>query len=241
MKTNTALSRELVLHKHLNGVQLIEPSDDSLELSLGDMMGKHLSVYLLDLGHRALEFNDHQMSYLNIIHRKDLLGKTVEAICHNNNIIASVHDNNEVVFNKQKTLIFSEEIHAFDRPCHSLSVKMPWYDDTNRVIGLFGYSYFSDSHCGQSDNFDFAEVSNSFFEPHQKTLTAADAALKPFSTREVELINYLMRGKTLNECAQRLNISKRTAEHYFNNIKDKVSVKTRSEFVNYLLANGYTL
>lgn len=239
MNTNTEMSREFLLHKHRNGVKLVKPSYDSLETSLAELLAKRMSVYFLNLDNQAIEFNDAQMSHLNVLNRNDLLGHTLAAITDDTNAVENNHRNNANVLSKEKALIFSEDMHCPDRSCQSISVKMPWYDQADKIIGVFGFSYYSDSYCGQSNHHDFAAVSNTFFESCQ-TSSPANACLQVFSNREVQLITHLMQGKTLKECSQHLGISKRTAEHYFNNMKQKVNVKTRSEFMNYLLSEGYT-
>ncbi len=57
------------------------------------------------------------------------------------------------------------------------------------------------------------------------------------SKREKQCIEYLLRGKSTKETAFSLNLSPRTVEFYFENIKNKLSLSTKQEIL--LLAKTY--
>jgi DNA-binding CsgD family transcriptional regulator len=66
--------------------------------------------------------------------------------------------------------------------------------------------------------------------------TYPDASL---SSRLAECIFFLLRGKTVKEIAEILNLSKRTAEGYIDDIKDKMGCNSKSELIEKCLAKGY--
>jgi DNA-binding CsgD family transcriptional regulator len=61
----------------------------------------------------------------------------------------------------------------------------------------------------------------------------------PLSPRELDCVFYLMRGKTMKEIAQTLQISPRTVETYLEQARLKLGCTRKSDLVEYGLENGY--
>lgn len=54
---------------------------------------------------------------------------------------------------------------------------------------------------------------------------------KPFSNQEKSCIKLILQGKTFKEIGNSLDLSYRTVEHYFENIKNKLNCLTKSEMM----------
>lgn len=59
-----------------------------------------------------------------------------------------------------------------------------------------------------------------------------DFCLPKLSRQEKQCLNYLYQGKTISDTAELMNISPRTAEFYFVNIKNKLNLNTKSEMID---------
>jgi DNA-binding CsgD family transcriptional regulator len=59
------------------------------------------------------------------------------------------------------------------------------------------------------------------------------------SSRELECIFLYHKGKTAKETARALNISQRTVETYFENIKNKLNCYSKDQVVNFLVEEGF--
>jgi DNA-binding CsgD family transcriptional regulator len=59
------------------------------------------------------------------------------------------------------------------------------------------------------------------------------------SSRELECIFLYHKGKTAKETARALNISQRTVETYFENIKNKLNCYSKDQVVNFLIEDGF--
>ena len=59
------------------------------------------------------------------------------------------------------------------------------------------------------------------------------------SSRELDCIFLYQDGKTAKETARELNISQRTVETYFENIKNKLSCYSKDQVLQFLLKDGF--
>lgn len=59
------------------------------------------------------------------------------------------------------------------------------------------------------------------------------------SSRELECIFLYAKGKTAKETARELNISQRTVETYFENIKNKLNCYTKDQVLRFLVKDGF--
>lgn len=59
------------------------------------------------------------------------------------------------------------------------------------------------------------------------------------SDRQAEILFYLLRGKTIKQSAQLLDLSPRTAENYLEQLKNKFGVANRFELIEKAISEGY--
>jgi DNA-binding CsgD family transcriptional regulator len=241
MNTTIDMSHELVLHRHHNGVQLRRPNYGSAGLNLGDILKKRISVFLKNKNHIMLNANNHQLECIHVASLKDIIGKKFIDIIENTALNRMIEKNNNEVISTQKTIFFNESVDTNHVSTKAISVKMPLYDLNNQVLGIFGFAYLTETDCAPSNPVEFSDTVNVFFGD-EKTNSSSHAILpenSPYSARETDLIHLILRGKTMQEAACAMNISSRTAEHYFSNIKHKANVKTRSALIDLLLKQGF--
>ncbi len=115
-----------------------------------------------------------------------------------------------------------------------LSIKLPWYSLTGEVIGIFGSSIILGKH-------PIADFMQSILylgllnQPSQFFYLSSLVIDEIYLTeRECDISFFLVRGKTANEIANILHLSKRTVENYLENIKNKFNVNSRSQLIEKL-------
>lgn len=238
MNTRIDMSHELTLHRHHHGVQLRRPTYHDTELTLGDISQKRISVFFKDQNHVLLNANNHQLECINMLSLKDIVGKKFIDVIDDTRLNRTIENNNNHVMKTQKTLFFHENIETNQLCTKAISIKMPLYGMNNEVLGIFGFAYITETPCAPSSPLAFSETLNQFFDATQ---TTPECEQRPtlYSTRETDLIHFILRGKTIQESAHLMDISARTAEHYFANIKHKAGVKTRSALVDVLINQGF--
>ncbi len=62
---------------------------------------------------------------------------------------------------------------------------------------------------------------------------------KPLSSKEVEVLKLTAQGKSASEIAHELSVSIRTAQHYRHNIKNKLNLHNKEEWVRYAREKDY--
>lgn len=55
-----------------------------------------------------------------------------------------------------------------------------------------------------------------------------------FSRREKDCLKFILKGRTIKETAKYLNLSNRTVEYYFNNIKAKLHCHSKSQVIDFI-------
>lgn len=96
-----------------------------------------------------------------------------------------------------------------------LVLKSPLILENRKTIGIVGISY----NLTQSSQI---LIDDSLKKLHDKY---------KLSSRELDCIYYLIRGKSAREIAEKLNLSTRTIESHIINIKDKINVTSKSELI----------
>lgn len=240
-------SHELLLTRHLNGIKLLRPKNSSIHeleqrrlLAVGDALEFPFSIFFTDMNHVIREINDRSWSNCGFQSRLEALGKTAANVCRNHHQIRNVFDNNRHVMRTRRLAILNEEAELVnpDVSLQCISIKFPWYDDNNRIAGIFGCAL--EISCDGLAKFadHFSMIANNFLAQPVATHNVLHGRKINdiyFSGREMELIQLLIRGKTIREISEILGIGYRTAESYYENVKCKSGVRTKSQLIEKLI------
>jgi DNA-binding CsgD family transcriptional regulator len=134
-------------------------------------------------------------------------------------------ENDLQVINNNCLSIFEEKICL---PCGTVltqvSSKKPMRDKDGTVIGIMGIT------------FDVTDLSRIKKETAININTIDDVQLNP---RAIDMLRLLVRGKTFKEIGKILHLSNRTVEHYIDNIKKKLNVKTKGHLIDKVIDHLY--
>lgn len=123
-------------------------------------------------------------------------------------------ENNMVIEGKQAMLFYNLWRIDNYKKISLLTMKTPLYDSKKKIIGIFGISVY---------------LSESSFENYNQI---------NLSDREIQCLDYLLRGKVTKEIAGLTKLSARTVEGYLKNIKRKLNVNSKSALINKALSLG---
>ncbi len=133
---------------------------------------------------------------------------------------------------------------AHDRLRVLLSVKSPFYDKSNNVIGTFGYCIDTAEMFSDINNLFTKHVYQPGFKSDSNkkniiyTIGQPEINIK-LTVRQLECLFFLIRGRKIKEIARSLNISPRTVEGYVDLIKIKFACQTRSSLIAKAIEQGF--
>jgi len=141
--------------------------------------------------------------------------------------------NDKKVMQLQKIKISEEEVvlseGQINRP--TLSIKLPWYNQENEIVGIFGCSIL----LGQNPLAESLSLVKNLGVLNAPNMSFSRMGIEVkqhyLSKRQLDCAKLLLAGKSHKEIAAHLNLSTRTVEHYFFHIKEKLHCKNRTELI----------
>ena len=117
-----------------------------------------------------------------------------------------------------------------------LDVKQALLDEYNKVIGMVGSLNIVGSH-----DVEMSDVDNLLQQPEQVIINKHNikTLFRGISLREAEVLYFVVRGQTMQMVAGQLHISIKTIESHLANIKQKWSIRTKSDLIAMALNIGF--
>lgn len=234
-------SEEMIITRHLNGVKLETPQSSSNDaISLSNLSEMPYNAFFFDEKSTLLEANDACLTHCGF--DRDAIGRSIYSVCKTQADAEMVTINNSSAINNNNMVVVDESmVLVNDIYLHTVSFKFPWYGKKDEMLGVFGCAVHVDPTFANNISGQIAMIVESFCKSPSTTrqkLSARKIHGIHLSAREMEVVNLIMRGKTLKEAALHLHLSQRTVESYFSNIKLKLNVQTKSEFFEKMLSEG---
>lgn len=171
---------------------------------------------------------------------KKTIGKTITVAAHQKTAQQS-YDHNKIVLTHERLEIWEMNfIRRVDKVnFHAINFKYPWYSLDHKLIGVFGFSITMTtenvghlvSGIGNLAQIGLLTPQNFSQNVQQRILPGMMVNHPTLSRREIECLRLLSQGKTVKLCAEELRLSPRTVEHYLENIKVKLNVRTRTQLI----------
>lgn len=235
-------SSELHLCRHGNGIKLVRPDMLTQEFDLYDtgytlsrLMQLPFNIYFHDVDSKIQIINDTGIIICGFNSKTDATNKTMRDVLSPAHAAIILHED-KVVMQGNKIAMFENDLLRHDDLFfQGISIKSPWYNNNNQLIGFFGASVFYGEHKMVDA---LKQISNmGLLSPHtlknQNILTTFQENTY-FSKRERDVIKLLLRGNSAKEIAEKLQLSRRTVEYYIENIKNKMNVSKKSELIEKL-------
>lgn len=235
---NLSLSHKLF--RWQGGIKLIQPDLTTALNQYGQDTGYTVSrvldlpfnFYFLNTQGQTVMMNQESALACGFSSAKDSVGKSLYDVSLPESA-KSLIDNCTHVMEAEVVEIFNEQNIKKDGTNLSfLSIKSPWYDMDNHIIGVFGCSIVLGQHdlatslasvicLGLFDSEKFAGT---------KTPPIRNLSVN-LSKREIECLQLAIKGYTAKKIAKTLGISHRTVEEYLLNIRVKTGAGSKAELI----------
>lgn len=239
------ISSESIVCRYRNGVKLLHPrqahliknhstSYKSTGHTVSSIHQLPLCIYMMNTEHQTLKLNEATAEATGFLSVADGIGRTVLETFQKESARQTHRHDNQVMNNNQITLLEQEKHRKDGEKIHTLAIKSPWYNDEDKIIGIFGCTIvFGMQSLSQSlteiAKLGLLDLRNNVSEKVLFSGKEIDGVY--LSNRESECLRHYAQGKTAREIAQLIYLSKRTVENYIYNIKIKLGVSTKSELI----------
>jgi DNA-binding CsgD family transcriptional regulator len=209
------------------------------QLSLTKLYEMPFNVYFMNTESAVQTSNEMVLKTFNILSMEDAIGITVREVAKKESAEFSLLHDSEIM-NTQRMIIKDELYTRLDEVTFPmLTIKSPWYDENNRLTGIFGMSLMIDKEWGVSlaDSIHLL-TQTGLLQPEtqvQKIFPGLVLDDQYFTQREKEILFHLLRGKTAKAIADFLGRSRRTIEHHIENMKVKTRSHSKSEMIEKII------
>lgn len=228
-------SKELIIHRYGNGIKLVAPEKtprSAMKRTVAQALGLSFNVYFLTTESRLVDVNEACAAMMGATSRTAICGRPTFDFL-SNKCAQRLRENDIAVIKQCKLKVIEECLEVLNTDVNNnlLSIKVPWYNEDNKIIGIFGCAFLLQKKMLSQYLMQAAEL-GLLDAPKE---TSAEKKFSTLTQRETDTTQHLMRGLTAKGIARVLNISSRTAEKHIDNIKAKLGVRSKSELIQLLV------
>lgn len=232
------MSKELKLYRHENGIKLIRPDTKKFQRNLkytghtvNSFFRLPLCVYFADINSINLNLNEPTASFSGFSSIKDAMGKGLSEVFTKESVAILMHTDRQVIETKKPKIVENTPLRKDNLNLHVLSVKCPWYNEFNDIIGYMGCSIILGNQPLANSLTEIANLGLLSNSDQYQNYIGKEFENVYFSSRELECLRHTIRGKTAKQVAVEMKISRRTVEEHLNNIKIKMGVFSKAELI----------
>lgn len=236
------VSGEQQIIRFAGGIKIIRPDQslDNTAPTLDQIKKLPFSAYLLDRAGATQSINEEGALICGFDSSNAAIGKTL----HNVSAPESANrliDNCSRVIETNCMAIFEEDHLRKDEVSQQfLSVKAPWYNDENNIIGVFGCSIVLGKHSLAESLNTISQLGLLHPNNQAPILSYSKISQVYLSKREQECLRLTIKGYTAKRIARELGISNRTVEEYLNSIRIKTGSSSKLALIEMVL-DGITI
>lgn len=242
---------ELIVTPYKHGIKLLRPgkASRSHHSTVTDILALPCNTYWLDTESKVVNGNLSNAKTMYFDSVQASIGKSLADTPMSKESIARTLANDSKVA-QHKTRFYFDEIcySGNEAPIEHLSVKLPWYNDDNKFIGIVGFSIIIGKQSLAESLSDITKMgllcSSKSQTQSLEQFSALEAEKIYLTPKETEILKLLIKGMRCPEIAQAMQLSKRTIEHYTVSIKEKFRVSSKHELLEkamYLMRDYHIL
>ncbi len=241
-KFQLTISDDLILCRSINGIKLIKPADISTSdfsyntgHTVASLMKLPFNFYFLNMAGETLHMNDQCVEVCGFESVSDSVGKSLFSVSESESAQRLINNCSEVITTNKIKIFEENNVRKDGVSLQFLSIKSPWYDANNNIIGLFGCSIVLGKQSLSEALLKISELGllnpsgftiNSTFVPNIKQ------GNEQLSERESLCVYHVCKGFTVKQVAKILDISPKTVETYIERAKQKLHCQNKAELIS---------
>lgn len=231
------VSDELQVYRFRNGVTLKRPTasnndQNQSKHTVASLLKTPCSIYFDNADGVIQKLNEHNVEMCGLdsinhaIGRRYSDGFTSESA-------QLLLNNDHAVMKDEVIKIVEEDIYLSVQNIsyQALSIKMPWYNDQNKIIGLFGCSVALGKDSLAASLSLIASMGLLIPEAQISARIGLEADTIYLSRQQRKCAEFLLAGLSIKEIALRMKLSARTVESYLNNMKAKLKCHNKTALI----------
>lgn len=232
------ISDDYLIRRSRNGIVLQQPhhfvsSENSNQkaYSVKDLMDLPICFYFLNTQSELQKINVATVNACGFISENDALSRTMFDIAHKQSALEVIQADKYVMSTNRMEIRENIVTRKDGVTNNCLSIKLPWYNDNNKIVGIFGCTLVQ----GQQSLANFLSLVSQLgmLLPNQSHSFQGDEINNIHLTkREIECLRLVIRGKSAKEISIVLGVSNRTVEHRIEDIKSKFQAAKKSELID---------
>ena len=228
------INLQLTVSRFENGIKLNIPEQNDTPTLVNPHSIKHFlalpfSFYLLDCDGKTKLINQEGVDVCGYDSINQSIGKSLFDVSQKESAQQLIH-NCQTVVESHSSQIFEEQLLRADgSQFQFLSIKSPWYNTDNQVIGVCGFSIVLGKHALAHSLATIANLGLLNANP------VTQSQLVHLSKREQQCLHYTIKGYTAKRIARALGISYRTVQEYITNIRIKVGAESKADLIEMVM------
>jgi DNA-binding CsgD family transcriptional regulator len=231
------ISTDLHIQRYRNGICLMETELNypGSGISLSHLFDSPIVTYFMDTESRAVLVNTACSALNSASSAHDMINKNATHYYKSESALMHIVEDKAAIETKSLVAVGKSATRIDDSIIDVINFKLPWYQGKD-IIGVLGLTLSVDN----NNLHDLTQkitllLGSGLFSPHQvskiSTLATSDRAKVYFTSREMDVLFHLLRGKTASEIGITLSISRRTVENNIARIKEKSHCKSKYDLI----------
>lgn len=224
---------DFLIQPYQKGVRLVRPTAKSngAELSISKLNGLSVQASFTNLENKFIAVNERVIEVLGVTSVNDCAGNTPGTFLGKEFAPKVMKNYQEVIHTKTLKIIEECGSRIDDFPLQAISFRYPWFYE-KKVVGAFNISILINQPAIQNFAVSMTEVLATGLLGETIEVPKLQADSVYFTSRENEILRFLLKGFTAKNIANSLVISKRTVEHHIENMKHKACCNSTIELIN---------
>lgn|SRR3990167_757145 len=217
--------------------QVISPYENAP--TVASLMQLPFSVYFLDSVGRTVLINQEGASVCGFMSSSESVGKSLLHVSRQDSANTLLDNCRTVMLTNQAKIFEEENLRQDGESMRFLSIKIPWYGEKDRTVGVMGVSIVLGKHSLADAIAQLTAIgllSQSKFN-REMPLQLKEFKIKDIhlTQREMQCLQLTIKGFTAKKIAKELGLSFRTIEEYMTNIRVKAGVNSKSELIEMVI------